>query len=86
MTGWVGNDCSQSFVLMLAFFFLEIKHFPQLPDGFIHALPICHKQCLLHLFITFEFTSINILPKIRFDFFFKEMFWLTALCAQWKFV
>lgn len=59
--------------LDVSFFFLEIKHFPQLPDGFIHALLICHKHCLLHLFITFEFTSINILPKIRFDFFFKEM-------------
>lgn len=59
--------------LDVSFFFLEIKHFPQLPDGFIHALPICHKQCLLHLFITFEFTSINILPNIRFDFFKRNV-------------
>lgn len=28
--------------LDVSFFFLEIKHFPQLPDGFIHALLICH--------------------------------------------
>lgn len=71
MTGWVGNDCSQPFGLDVSFLHnVAIKHFPQVPDGFIHALLICHKKCLLHLFITFEFTSINILPKIRFDFFF----------------